>query len=65
MLWPLGMRVWEDLLSGLLIMKTVLDISNTSAVLIFARESGFLYGFGLEKFEQRQEARADSAKSAR
>jgi hypothetical protein len=56
--------VREDLLSGVSIMKTVLDISNPSAVLIFARESGFLYGFGLEKFEQRQEARADSAKSA-
>jgi hypothetical protein len=42
--------VREDLLSGLSIMKTVLEVSNPSAVVIFGRESGFVYGYGLEKF---------------
>ncbi|MBV8903022.1 MAG: hypothetical protein JOZ22_05240 [Acidobacteriia bacterium] len=55
--------VREDLLSGVSIMKTVLEISNPSAVLIFARESGFIYGFGLEKNEK-NELRQDAGISA-
>lgn len=39
----------EDLLSGVSIMKTVLGVSNPSAVVVFARESGFIYGCGLER----------------
>jgi exopolyphosphatase/pppGpp-phosphohydrolase len=42
--------VREDLLSGVSIMKTVLDASNPSAILVFARESGFIYGYAEEKF---------------
>jgi hypothetical protein len=42
----------EDLLSGVSIMKTVLNISNPSAFLIFVRDSGFIYGYALEKYQQ-------------
>jgi hypothetical protein len=40
--------VREDLLSGVSIMKTVLDNSNGSAVVTFARENSYLYGYALE-----------------
>jgi len=44
--------VREDLLSGVSLMKTVLESSNPSAVLVFGRDSGFIYGVAEEKFHQ-------------
>lgn len=44
--------VREDLLSGVSLMKTVLESSNPSALMIFARESGFIYGYAEEKYQQ-------------
>ena len=40
----------EDLLSGVSIMKTLLESSNPSVTIVFVRESTFVYGFGMEKF---------------
>jgi hypothetical protein len=49
--------VREDLYAGVSIMKTILDISNPSAVIIFKRNGGFIYGYALEKYkEDRTEA---------
>ena len=40
----------EDLLSGVSIMKTVLDSGNPSAIVTFVRDGGnFLRGYVLEK----------------
>jgi hypothetical protein len=44
--------VAEDLLSGVSIMRTVLDASNSSADLFFVRDGGYLRGYALEKYEE-------------
>lgn len=44
--------VREDLLSGVSIMKTVLESSNPSALLQFVRGGNFLYGYAMEKFKE-------------
>jgi hypothetical protein len=42
--------VREDLLSGVSLMKTVLESSNPSAVIVFVRQSGFVYGYAAEHY---------------
>ena len=44
--------VREDLLSGVSIMKAVLDSSNPSATIRFVRGGNFIYGYALEKFKE-------------
>jgi hypothetical protein len=46
--------VREDLISGVSIMKTLLDASNPSAVILFARNGNYIYGYALEKFREDQ-----------
>jgi hypothetical protein len=46
--------VREDLISGVSIMKTLLDASNPSAVIWFARNGNYIYGYALEKFSEDQ-----------
>ena len=46
----LNVFVREDLLSGVSLMKTVLESSNPSAVIVFGRESGFIYGYAEEHY---------------
>jgi hypothetical protein len=41
----------EDLLSGITIMKTVLDESNPSATIRFVRNGGYIYGYAKEKYQ--------------
>jgi len=53
--------VREQLLSGVSIMKTVLQESNPSALIVFARDSGFIYGYALEKFVHGDKAERLSA----
>jgi exopolyphosphatase/pppGpp-phosphohydrolase len=43
--------VREDLLSGVSIMNAVLNSSNPSATIRFARSGNFIYGYTLEKFK--------------
>lgn len=43
--------VREDLLSGVSIMEAVLNSSNPSATIHFARNGNFIYGYALEKFK--------------
>jgi len=40
----------EDLLSGVSIMKTVLESSNQSPVIFFVRDGNYIYGYALDKF---------------
>jgi exopolyphosphatase/pppGpp-phosphohydrolase len=47
--------VREDLLSGVSLMKTVLESSNPSASIVFGRESGFIYGVAVQKYLQDSE----------
>ncbi len=54
--------VREDLLSGLNIMKTVLDASNPMAVIVFARNGNYLYGYALEHYKLEQGMTSASAK---
>jgi exopolyphosphatase/pppGpp-phosphohydrolase len=42
----------EDLLAGVSIMKTVLDSSNPSATILFARNGGYIYGYAIEKYKE-------------
>jgi Ppx/GppA phosphatase family len=42
----------EDLLAGVSIMKTVLDASNPSAVIRFARNGNYIYGYAIEKYKE-------------
>jgi Ppx/GppA phosphatase family len=49
--------VGENLLSGVSIMKTVLDISNPSATVQFVRDGNFIYGYALKKYKEDSEAR--------
>jgi Ppx/GppA phosphatase family protein len=44
--------VAEDLLSGVSIMKTVLDASNPSAEIRFARNANYTYGYAQEKYKE-------------
>jgi hypothetical protein len=44
--------VREDLLSGVSIMKAVLNSSNPSATIRFVRSGYFMYGYALEKFKE-------------
>ncbi len=41
----------EDLISGVSIMKTVLDESNPAAEIYFVRNGGYIYGYAKEKFQ--------------
>jgi hypothetical protein len=53
--------VREDLLSGVSIMKTALDVGNPSSLILFARNGSFLYGYALDKFKE--DAEPDSTSS--
>lgn len=54
--------VREDLLSGISIMKTVLDISNPSATVTFVRGGGdFLFGYAMEKYHDGPHSVSDAA----
>ena len=44
--------VREDLLAGASIMKAVLNSSNPSAIVRFAREGNFLFGVAMDKFKE-------------
>jgi hypothetical protein len=44
--------VREDLLAGVSIMEAVLNSSNPSAIIRFARDGNFIYGYALEKFKE-------------
>jgi exopolyphosphatase/pppGpp-phosphohydrolase len=48
--------VREDLLAGVSIMEAVLNSSNPSAVIRFARDGNFIYGYALEKFKEDSES---------
>lgn len=48
----LNIFVREDLLSGVSIMKTILESGNPTAVIRFARSEGELYGYAIQKFGQ-------------
>jgi hypothetical protein len=53
--------VREDLLSGVSIMKTALDVGNPSSLILFVRNGSFLYGYALDKFKE--DAEPDSTSS--
>lgn len=42
----------EDLLAGVSIMRSVLDASNPSAVIRFARNGNYIYGYAIEKYKE-------------
>lgn len=46
--------VREDLLSGVSIMRTILNASNPSAKVRFVRGGNYIYGYALEKFKNKQ-----------
>jgi len=54
----------EDLLSGVSIMKTVLDLCNHSAVVWFVRDSNFLFGYTKEKYPEEKAAEGAPKKVA-
>ena len=43
--------VREQILSGVSIMQTVLNSSNPSVIVRFARSGNFIYGYALDKFK--------------
>jgi hypothetical protein len=44
-----------DLISGVSIMRTVLQSSNPKAIIFFARNSNYIYGFALAKYKEERE----------
>jgi len=48
--------VREDLLSGVSIMRAILDSSNPSAKIRFVRGGNYIYGYALEKFKKKSAA---------
>jgi len=47
--------VREDLLAGLNIMKTVLAASDPAAVIVFARNGNYLFGYALDHYKEDRE----------
>ena len=52
--------VREDLLAGVSIMKSVLEASNPSAVIVFARNGNYIFGYALDKYKEDAEISAAS-----
>jgi exopolyphosphatase/pppGpp-phosphohydrolase len=49
----------EDLFAGVTIMETVLEASNPSAVMVFARNGNYIFGYALEKYKEDAESGAE------
>lgn len=48
----LNVFVREDLLSGVSIMKNILKVGNPSAVIVFARNGNYIYGYALDRYKE-------------
>ena len=57
--------VREDLLSGVSIMRAILNASNPSASIRFVRSGNYIYGYALEKFRSKQAGLPPCCKNSR
>jgi hypothetical protein len=52
----------EDLVSGVSIMKTILEVSNPTALVQFVRNGNFIDGYALEKYRADRETTKTSGR---